>query len=322
MCAPLLLRVQRYNIFLTLQALLGIFLYLRIMFVATIGFFDGVHCGHRYLISRVKAEAARVGLRSMVVTMDRHPKKVVDTDYVPQLLTTTEERIALLQGTGVDRVEVMHFDREMSMMSARDFMRLVLHDRYDVSTLIMGYDHRFGHGGGTREDYIRWGEECGIRVVMAPQLTGTYASSSVIRRMLQAGDVSDAARLLGHPYMLTGTVENGHKIGRTLGFPTANLHISQEKLIPANGVYAVETTIGRGIMNIGRRPTLDNGSDLSIEVHILDYAGDLYGQTIQLQFLGHIREEKKFASLEELKEHIRQDIDAALKIFAATDKNT
>ena len=290
------------------------------MFVATIGFFDGVHCGHRYLISQVKAEAQRAGLRSMVITMDCHPKKVVDTDYTPQLLTTTEERIALLRGTGVDCVEVLHFDREMSMMSARDFMHRILHGQYHVSVLVMGYDHKFGHVGGSREDYIRWGEECGIKVVTAPQLTSTYASSSAIRKMLETGNVEGAARLLGHPYVLTGKVESGHKIGRTLGFPTANLHISEEKLIPANGVYAVETTLGRGIMNIGRRPTLDNGTDLSIEVHILDYTGDLYGQTIQLQFIGHIREEKKFASLEELKEHIRQDMDVALNIFAATDK--
>lgn len=292
------------------------------MFVATIGFFDGVHCGHRYLISQVKAEARRTGLHSMVMTLDCHPKKVVDTDYIPQLLTTTEERIALLKDTGVDCVEVLHFDREMSMMSARDFMCRILHDRYHVSTLIMGYDHKFGHGGGSREDYIRWGRECGIKVVVAPQFTGTYASSSAIRKMLETGNVEGAARLLEHSYVLTGKVESGHKVGRTLGFPTANLHISEEKLIPANGVYAVETTFGRGIMNIGRRPTLDNGTDLSIEVHILDYTGDLYGQTIQLQFIGHIREEKKFGSLEELKEHIRQDIDAALKIFAATDKDT
>ncbi len=291
------------------------------MFVATIGFFDGVHCGHRYLISQVIAEAGKAGLCSMVVTMDCHPKKVVNTDYIPQLLTTTEERIALLRETDVDRVEVMHFDRQMSMMSARDFMRKVLRDRYHVSTLVMGYDHRFGHGGGKKEDYVRWGLECGIKVVTAPQFTGTYASSSAIRKMLQDGKVGDAALLLGHPYILTGTVENGRKVGRTLGFPTANLHISEEKLIPANGVYAVETTLGRGIMNIGRRPTLDNGTDLSIEVHILNYAGDLYGQTVQLQFIGHIREEKRFGSLEELKNHIRMDIDTALSMFAATDKD-
>ncbi len=245
----------------------------------------------------------------MVVTMDCHPRTVVDTGYIPQLLTTTGERIALLRETGVTRVEVLHFDKQMSQMSALDFMQQVLRDQYHVSTLIMGYDHKFGHEGGETADYIRWGEECGIRVMVAPQLTGTYSSSSMIRKMLLAGDVDDAARLLGHPYILTGTVEGGHRVGRTLGFPTANLHISQEKLIPANGVYAVQTTLGRGIMNIGRRPTLDNGSDLSIEVHILDYCGNLYGQTVQLQFLGHIREEKRFASLDELKEQIKKDIE-------------
>lgn len=292
------------------------------MFVATIGFFDGVHCGHRYLISQVMAEARKTGLRSMVVTMDCHPKQVVDTDYVPQLLTTTEERLALLRGTGVDRVEVVHFDRQMSMMSARDFMRQVLRDRFHVSVLVMGYDHRFGHGGGETEDYVRWGMECGIRVVVAPQLTGTYASSSAIRKMLQTGQADEAARLLGHPYILTGTVESGHKIGRTLGFPTANLHISEEKLIPANGVYAVETSVGHGIMNIGRRPTVNNGSDLSIEVHILDYTGDLYGQTIQLQFISHIREEKRFGSLEELKANISEDIKKALCLFEIANKDT
>ncbi len=286
------------------------------MFVATIGFFDGVHCGHRYLIAQVLAEAGRSGLRSMVVTMDCHPRKVVDTDYVPQLLTTTEERTSLLRETGVDRVEVIHFDREMSGMSARDFMQQVLRDRYQVSTLVMGYDHKFGHGGGTKEDYIRWGEECGIKVIVAQQLTETYSSSSAIRKLLQAGEVAEAARLLGHPYILTGTVESGHKVGRTLGFPTANLHISDEKLIPANGVYAVRTTLGQGIMNIGRRPTLDNGTDLSIEVHILDYEGNLYGQTVQLQFIERIREEQRFDSVEALKAQIGKDIDVARRLLA------
>lgn len=260
------------------------------------------------------------GLHSMVVTMDCHPKKVVETDFVPQMLTTTEERIALLRGTGVECVEVLHFDREMSMMSAREFMRTVLRGRYHVSILVMGYDHKFGHGGGEREDYVRWGLECGIKVVVAPQMTGTYASSSAIRKMLQAGMVADAARLLGHPYILTGNVESGHRVGRTLGFPTANLHISEEKLIPANGVYAVETTLGRGIMNIGRRPTLDNGTNLSIEVHILDYIGDLYGKTLRLQFIGRIRDERKFGSLDELKARIHKDVEAALSLFAAADK--
>lgn len=296
-------------------------MYLRTMFVATIGFFDGVHCGHRYLISRVMEEAFRTGQESMVITMDRHPKNVVDTDYVPSLLTTTEERISLLRSTGIDHVEVLAFDRQMSEMDARSFMKEVLHGRLNVSTLIMGYDHRFGHGGGRHEDYVQWGKECGIKVIVAPMFDKVYASSSEIRRLLAEGNVAEASCLLCHPYILTGTVKSGHQVGRTLGFPTANLSIDVDKLIPANGVYAVMTDLGHGIMNIGRRPTLDNGADLSIEVHIMNYTGDLYGKKLQLQFVGRIREEKKFASLDELKAQIQEDIKKASVMFGATDKD-
>lgn len=289
------------------------------MFVATIGFFDGVHCGHRFLISQVLEEARKEGLRTMVVTMDCHPKTIVDTDYVPSLLTTKEERIALLRATGIDHIEVLPFDRTISMMDARTFIREVLRDRLGVATIVMGYDHKFGHGGGEHEDYIRWGEECGVKVVIAQKYDKTYASSSEIRRQLESGNVSRASELLGHPYILTGTVVSGHQVGRTLGFPTANLRIASDKLIPANGVYAVRTDLGDGIMNIGRRPTLDNGTNLSIEVHIMNYVGDLYGQTMQLQFVERIREEKKFSSLDELRERIAEDMRKASKMFAATD---
>ncbi len=285
------------------------------MYVATIGFFDGVHCGHRFLISQVMAQAAVEGLGSMVVTMDCHPRTVVDTDYVPQLLTTNEERLALLRETGIEHVEVMRFDRAMSMMSARDFMHTILKERLHVCTLLMGYDHSFGHGGGTREQYEQWGAECGIKVIVAQELADTYSSSSAIRKMLQEGNVAEAARLLGHPYLLTGRVEGGHRVGRTLGFPTANLHIEQEKIIPTTGVYAVQTNLGRGIMNIGRRPTLDNGKDLSIEVHILDYEGDLYGQALQLQFIARLRQERKFQSVDMLREQICRDVEQARSVL-------
>lgn len=335
------------------------------MFVATIGFFDGVHHGHRFLIDMVKEEAEREGLRSMVVTMDNHPKTVINTGntvgekaeaeekkaeaeekkagrgekrerepgeektgissrkgcFVPELLTTTQERLELLKETGIDRVEVIHFDRQMAGMDARTFMREVLCRKLKVKVLVMGYDHKFGHGGGTHEDYVRWGEECGIKVVLATQLDGMYASSSEIRRMLREGDVAGAARLLGYNYMLSGTVEDGHKVGRTLGFPTANIRIAQDKLIPARGVYAVETDLGKGIMNIGRRPTLNNGNDVSVEVHILDYRGDLYGKDLQVRFIDRIREERTFSNTEELKEQIRKDAETALRLFAATEQN-
>lgn len=291
------------------------------MFVATIGFFDGVHCGHRYLISRVIEEARKLGLSSMAITMDRHPKTIVDTDYVPSLLSTTEERISLLKSTGIDRVEVLGFDLPLSKMRARDFMEQVLRNKYGVSILVMGYDHRFGHDGGSHEDYVRWGQECGIKVIIAPKFDGIYASSSEVRRQLEVGDVISAAKLLGHPYVLTGIVRSGHQVGRTLGFPTANLDVEQEKLIPACGVYAVETDLGHGIMNIGRRPTVNNGNNISIEVHIMDYAGDLYGKRLQLHFIERIREEIKFSSLEELRCQIREDILKASAMFDALEQD-
>lgn len=290
------------------------------MFVATIGFFDGVHCGHRFLISQVLEHARKEGLRSMAITMDRHPKTIVATDYVPCLLTTTEERMALLRESGIEHVEMLEFDHKMAGMDARTFMKEVLRKQLDVSTLVMGYDHRFGHGGGTHEDYIKWGLECGIKVVIAQQFKRHYASSSEIRRQLTEGNVAEAAKLLCHPYVLTGTVESGHQVGRTLGFPTANLRISQEKLIPATGVYAVMTELGTGIMNIGRRPTLNNGTNLSIEVHIMNYEGDLYGKELHLSFIERIREERKFASLDELRAQIQRDIKQASAMFDATDK--
>ena len=291
------------------------------MFVATIGFFDGVHCGHRFLISQVLEQARNAGLRSMAITMDRHPKTIVATDYVPCLLTTTEERITLLKESGIEHVEVLEFDRKMAEMTARTFMKEVLRKQLHVSVLVMGYDHRFGHGGGSHEDYIQWGEECGIKVVIARKFERHYASSSEIRRQLTEGNVAEAAKLLCHPYVLTGMVESGHQVGRTLGFPTANLRISQDKMIPATGVYAVMTELGAGIMNIGRRPTLNNGTNLSIEVHIMNYEGNLYGKELHLSFIERIREERKFASLEELKAQIREDIRQASSLFGTTHKD-
>lgn len=291
------------------------------MFVATIGFFDGVHCGHRFLISQVLEQAQKEGLQSMVITMDCHPKTIVKTDYVPCLLTTTEERISLLKKSGIDHVEVLAFDHKMAGMDALTFMREILRDRLHVSTLVMGYDHRFGHGGGEHEDYVRWGEECGIRVIIAKRFEQHYASSSEIRRLLTEGNVAEAAKLLCHPYVLTGTVESGHQVGRTLGFPTANLNIATDKLIPATGVYAVETDLGHGIMNIGRRPTLNNGTNISVEVHIFGYSGNLYDQELHLSFIERIREERKFASLEELKAQIQEDIIQASSLFGTTHKD-
>lgn len=287
--------------------------------VATIGFFDGVHLGHRYLIRQTQEVAARRGVPSMVVTFATHPRQVMQPGYRPCLLTTRSEKEALLREAGVDRCLVMEFTPQLAQLTARDFMTL-LHDLHGVEALVIGYDHRFGHGRSEGfDDYVRYGQELGMEVCLARAYRledGTEVSSSRLRRLLQAGEVEEAARELGYPYYLSGTVVGGHRIGRTLGYPTANLQPDDPcKLVPAVGVYAVEVEwegVPRaGMLSIGHRPTVDNGTEQSIEVNIFDFEGDLYGKWLTLTFLGRLRAERKFASLDELAAQLRLDEAAA-----------
>lgn len=192
-------------------------------------------------------------------------------------------------------------------------MREVLKPR-DVSLLLMGYDHRFGHGDAVFEDYVRWGEACGIEVVKAHELPDTHVSSTTIRRLLAEGSIREAQELLGHPYLLSGTVVEGHRLGHTIGFPTANLSITPGKVLPREGAYAVRTPYGVGMMDIGTRPTANNGNDLSVEVHLIDFSGDLYGQKLSLELVGFLREERAFPSLGALKAQLEQDREAALRM--------
>ncbi len=289
--------------------------------VATIGFFDGVHKGHRFLLNMVKDEARKREMKSVIVTFAEHPRAVLHSDYVPQLLTSPKEKMALLQGLGVDSVEMLHFTDALSQLSAKDFMKDILHDKFGVKTLVMGYDHRFGHGGGSLEEYQKWGEELGIEVLRALPLQSSVkgadasadnVSSSMIRRFLAEGRVADASELLGHYYTLLGKVVSGHQVGHELGFPTANLQQDNYKLIPANGVYAVwveleDGTRYAGMLNIGNRPTINNGESVSIEVNLLDFEGDLYNHHITVHFVEFLREEQKFSSREELVEQIKKD---------------
>ena len=211
--------------------------------VATIGFFDGVHAGHRYLIQQVKEIAAAKGLRSALVTFPVHPRKVMNTNYRPELLTTPEEKISLLADIGVDYCLMLDFTPEVSRLTAREFMTQLLKERYQVKYLVIGYDHRFGHDRTDGfEQYVVYGTECGIEVLKAsPYDEGnTAVSSSEIRKLLQAGNVAEAAYLLTYPYQLLGHIVSGYKVGRTLGFPTANIRVDEPfKVIPGIGVYAV-----------------------------------------------------------------------------------
>lgn len=299
------------------------------MIVATIGFFDGVHRGHQYLIQQVQEEALHRGARSLLITFDRHPRSVFAPDSAPQLLTTAEEKMALLRATGVDDIYILPFDRTMAELTAQEFMQQVLKQQLGVTALVIGYDHRFGKrtdpnltrdGGEGFEEYQAYGRELGIDVVPARELTGEHVSSSAIRRLLTGGDVAAASRLLGRPYTWSGRVVHGHEVGRQLGFPTANLEgIEPTKMLPAKGVYAVECTIhpkmihSKAMLNIGRRPTLDNGTDISVEVHLFDFNEDLYDRTLTLSFVTRLREEQRFDSEAELTEQLQRDRAAALK---------
>lgn len=290
---------------------------------ATIGCFDGVHTGHRFLVRQVCETAAEKGLKSVLITFPVHPRQVMQTGYMPELLSCPAQKTSLLGTLEADYCIILPFTRELSQLTARDFMEL-LHKRYNVQALVIGYDHRFGHNRTESfEDYCRYGKELGMAVTKAEPLkwadTDVYISSSAIRKLLKNGDIETANRFLGYRYHINGTVTEGHKLGRKIGFPTANISPScPEKLIPANGVYAVhvriEDTTYKGMLNIGNRPTANNGNDTSIEVHIIDFSGDIYHHPLRIEFIKRIRPEIRFSSLEELAKQLEKDKTIISKI--------
>lgn len=292
--------------------------------VATIGFFDGVHTGHCYLIQQVKEIATAKGLRSALVTFPIHPRKVMNTDYRPELLTTPEEKINLLSETEVDYCLMLNFTPDISRLTAREFMTQILKERYQVKCLVIGYDHRFGHNRCEGfEDYVRYGKAIGIEVILARACTNNIeigtanhipVSSSLIRTLLHEGEVDSAARCLGYEYFLDGTVVGGYQVGRKIGFPTANLSVDNpDKLVPADGVYAVWVTFDgktyMGMLNIGVRPTINNGPNRTIEVNILHFHADIYDKFIRLTFVKRTRPELKFDSIDELIAQLHKDAE-------------
>jgi riboflavin kinase / FMN adenylyltransferase len=290
---------------------------------AAVGFFDGMHFGHRFLLENVKAIARARNLATMAVTFAQHPLAVLHPESTPLLLSTTGERIALLESQGIDLCAVLDFTKELSMLSAREFMLEYLVQRLNVKALIVGYDHSIGHDTDTTfEHYRETGEKLGICVVRAAKYlppSGENVSSTNIRRALGTGNVRQAAAMLGRSYTLSGTVVEGRHIGTQIGFPTANIDVSRtEKMIPAGGVYAAQASIGNdthtAVVNIGTRPTLNNGSDISVEVHIPGFSGNLYGRQISIAFTRRLRDEKRFDSLETLRAQIAADTAEAMKI--------
>lgn len=296
---------------------------------AAIGFFDGVHRGHASLIHRLTRIASERSLEPVLITFAEHPRTVVQPGYRPRLLTTNAERERLFATLGITRCEVLPFDSNMAAMTAGEFMQQVLCRRLNVRLLLTGYDTRFGHNRTEGfDDYVRYGSDCGIEVLRYEALTidGINISSSAIRRLLDEGDVEKAALCLGHRYELLGRVARGMQIGRRIGFPTANIVPADEnKVIPANGVYAVTVSIDGerqqrcGILNIGHRPTF-GGGDLSIEVHVFDFEDDIYDSTMTVTFAARLRPERAFASADDLARQIRLDKAAALQLLT-TDTN-
>ena len=278
--------------------------------IATIGFFDGVHKGHRYLFKQLNEEAAARGLKPLIVTFEEHPRTVLQSDYIPKLLSTKEERKALLSAYG--EVVMLRFST-IRDLTAEQFM-IRLKEEYGVEVLLMGYDHRFGSDGlRNPEDYCRVGAKQGIEVLrMEEYQDGTqHVSSTEIRTALEKGDVERAKELLGRPYALFGKVVHGKGLGRTIGFPTANIRLTNPHVITPNaGVYAVEVRGERlevrGICNIDSQGV--------IEVHLLGYKGNLYGQNLTIQFMQFIRKERQFHSLDELQQQIKADVDSSLHL--------
>ena len=293
--------------------------------VATIGFFDGVHRGHKFLIKSVIDRAAECGLQSAVITFDRHPRLVLHKEFQPRLLTTNDEKLRLLAATGVNRCEMLRFDEQTASLSAYDFMKTVLRGRLNVRRLITGYDNRFGHNRAEGfDDYVRYGQELGIEVERAEAfvLNGVNVSSSVVRSFLSAGETDMASMCLGYHYKIGGTVVSGYHEGRKLGFPTANIDVEDKlKLVPEAGVYAVRVRIGDepglldGMMNIGTRPTFD-GTETTLEVNIFGFGGDIYGRKITVEFHRRLREERKFGSIYKLMDQLKADREEACRVLA------
>ncbi len=292
--------------------------------VATMGFFDGVHGGHRFLINEVISEAHRQQSLSVLITFNEHPRKILKSDFQPRLLTTLEEKLELLAGTDIDACVVLDFSPDLAQLTAQEFISKVLFDKLNVQTLFVGHDHRFGHNREDGfEEYRNYGKELGMNVIQAEKYVltvGESFSSTKIRNALTEGNVELANSLLTYPYTFLGKVIGGYKNGRKIGFPTANIWFdNKEKIIPAIGVYAVKVFVKgksyNGMMNIGFRPTFSSGNELSMEVHIIDFEDDIYDQKIKIECVYRIRDEMKFNGIDGLVAQLKKDKELVIRLF-------
>lgn len=283
---------------------------------ATIGCFDGVHRGHQMLVQMMVQQARQRGLKPIAVTFDRLPRQLFDQTFQPQVLSTLDEKETYLKALGVEEVVVLPFTHQLAALSAEAFMREILRDQLSVALLVTGYDHRFGHDRSEGfDDYVRYGQQLSMVVVrgdVAMMDNQVAVSSTVIRQLLaEDGRVDRMPEVLTRRYMLSGRVVSGEHIGHELGFPTANLEPDcKEKLIPANGAYAVWAIVDGhrmpAMMNIGTRPTFE-GKQQTLEVHILSAVGNLYGQKMTVEFVSRLRAEQRFDTREALIVQLKHD---------------
>jgi len=291
--------------------------------VLTIGTFDGVHLGHQKIIERVVTTARQEGLLATIFTFFPHPRMVVQHDKSLKLIHTLEEKKQLLQQLGVDLLVVQPFNEAFAQLTAEEFVSTILVQHLNVKKVIIGYDHRFGRNRTANIGDMRlFGEKYGFAVeeISVQEVDEVSVSSTKIREALNKGNVTTAEHYLGTPYSLTGTVVHGLKLGRTLGYPTANIQVTEDyKLIPKDGVYAVYSYIGErkvyGMMSIGKNPTIE-GKGASIEVYFFDFNGDLYDRELTIYFVKYLREERKFSSVALLKKQLQDDETTARKAIA------
>lgn len=300
-------------------------------YTACIGFFDGVHKGHRFLLEHLQKEARLTNTLSAVISFANHPRKLIQPDFQLHLINTLDEKIANLSSTGIDACFLLDFTEDIRNLSAREFICDFLSAKMHVTKLLIGYDHRFGRDRAEGfEDYVRYGRSCGMEVVQEPVFndgTDRNYSSSEVRRNLISGNIAEATSILGQYYRLEGVVIHGHQLGRKLGFPTANLNpFEKDKIIPSNGVYAAKVQLENGdsfpsMVNIGFRPTIDSEMNrLSVEAHLIGFEGDLYDQSITISFIERIRDERKMSSIEELKKQLSLDCKTSLQIIEKADR--
>ena len=290
--------------------------------IVTIGTFDGVHLGHQKIVAQITKNAHTLNCESLVLTFFPHPRMVLQEGTEMKQLNTLNEKIELLDNLGIDNLVIHPFDKEFSRLTAEEFVKKVLVDVFKIKKIIIGHDHRFGRNRtATIDDLINFGETYGFEVeqISAKEINEVSISSTKIRNALLEGNIELAANYLGYDYSLTGIIFKGKQLGRTIGYPTANITIEEDyKLIPNNGVYIAKSVLNGktvfGMMNIGTRPTVD-GTKQTIEINFFDFKQDLYGQKITISLLHRMRSEQKFESIDALKNQLGKDKKTALSFI-------